>query len=90
MSNKRFLRSIPTKRAYSELNHGEFLRRIFDLQVPDVGAVEFQRLPPRCARDAGHLEVDGDEVSRSDMAAEVFESRLEVRFRHSLYGNGGV
>lgn len=69
MSNEGSLGRVPAKGANAELKHGELLRRVLDLEVADVGAVELQGVPPRRAGDSGHLEVDGHEVGGGDMAA---------------------
>lgn len=96
MRNEGVVGGIPTEGANAELNDGELGGGVTDLQVPHVGAVERQGLAPRSARHAGHLEVDGHEVRRPDMAPELRQRRFEVRGgnglrrkRHSTLRGGG-
>lgn len=87
MGDEGTLGPVPPKGADPELHHGELLRRILHLEVPDVGAVELKRVPPRGARDAGHLEIDGDKVRLSDPDPEVLQRWFEVGLRHLLHGH---
>lgn len=84
MSDEAELLRIPAEGTHAELDDGELLGRILDLQVPDVVAVELERLPPRGARDPGHLEVDRHEVRRRDMVPQGLERGLEVGPGHVL------
>ena len=89
MSNKRALGRIPSKRTDPNLNDGEFLGRIFHLQVPNIGPIKLERLPPRRARDAGHLEIDRHEIAFLDSGSEIGERGFEVGFGHFLHGYVG-
>ena len=62
---------VPAEGTNSELNDGELLSGVLDFEIKDVGAVRIERLPPRRARQAGHLQVDGYEVGSSDMALQL-------------------
>lgn len=62
---------VPSEGADAELNDGELLSRVLDLEVTHIRAVELERIAPRRAGHAGHLEVDGHEVRGSDMATQL-------------------
>lgn len=73
ISNERMLRGVPAEGTDTELDDGELINGIFDLEVANIGAVELEGLPPWSAGDSGHFEVNGDEVRGSDMVAELSE-----------------
>lgn len=80
---------IPAERADAELDDGELLGGVLDLEVVHIGAVELKGLAPRCAGNACHLQVDGHEVGGSHKASQLDQGRLEVRLRHMLEREGG-
>lgn len=71
MSNEGVLGRVPAKGTDTELNDGELLGGVFDLEVAHIGAVELEGIAPRRAGDACHFEVDGDEIGGSNMAAKL-------------------
>lgn len=75
---------VPSEGANAELNDGEFLGRIFDLQILDIRAVEFKALAPRRTGDPRHLQVDGDEVGFPHVAPQLRQRGLEIRLGHIL------
>ena len=75
---------FPSEGTDAELDDGELVRGVPDLQVPYIGPVELERLPPRGAGDAGHLEVDGHEVGGTDMVPELRQRGFEVGGGHRL------
>lgn len=86
VSDETELLRIPAEGTHAELDYGELLGRVLDLQVPDIVAVELERLPPRGARDSGHLEVDRHVIRRPDMFPQGLERGLEVGLGHVLEG----
>lgn len=73
ISNEQLLRGIPAEGADTELDDGELLCRILDLEVANIGAVKLEGLSPRGTGDSSHFKVNGDEVRGSDMVAELSE-----------------
>lgn len=71
VSDEGVVRGIPAEGTDAELDDGKPASGVPDLEVPDIGAVELEGLAPGGAGDAGHLEVDGHEVRRTDMAPEL-------------------
>lgn len=68
------------------MNDGEPGGGVSDLEVADVGAIELEGLAPGGAGDAGHLEVDGDEVRGADVAPEIHQRGFEVGGGYRLQG----
>lgn len=62
---------IPTEGADTELNDGELLSGVLNLEVPHIGAVELKAFTPRGARHSGHLKVDRHEVSLPNPRSQV-------------------
>lgn len=81
---------IPAEGADAELQDGELLGGVLDLEVAHVGAVELQGLAPGRAGDAAHLQVDGHEVRRPQVLLQLSQRRLEVRLRHVLQRKRGA
>lgn len=75
---------VPSEGANAELNDGEFLGGVFDLQIQDIGAVKLERLAPGRAGDPRHLQVYGDEVGFSHVPPQLSQRGLEIRLRHIL------
>lgn len=71
VSDEGELGRVPAKRTDAELNDGELLGGVLNLEVADVGAIELEGLAPGGAGDAAHLQVDGDEVRRRHVAPEL-------------------
>lgn len=90
MSNKGVGGRVPAEGADAELQDGELLGGVLDLQVAHVGAVELQGLAPGRAGHAAHLQVDGHEVRRPHVPPQLAKRRLEVRLRHVLQRKGGA
>lgn len=84
MGNKGVTMRVPSKGANAELNDGEFVGGILNLQILDIGSVESEGLSPGSAGHPRHLQVDCNEVGFPDVAAQLGQRRLEVRLSHIL------
>lgn len=80
---------VPSEGANAELNDGEFLGGVFDLQILDIGAVKLERLAPGRAGDPRHLQVYGDEVGFPHVAPQLSQRGLEIRLGHILQRHVG-
>lgn len=78
MTDEGLLEWVPAKGADTELNDGELLGGIFDFEVANVESIKLEGVAPRRAGDAGHFEVDGNEIGGLDVVAERAERRVEV------------
>ena len=78
MSNEGFSLRVPTEGGNAELNDGELFGGIFDLEVPNIGAVELEGFPPGGCGNAGHLQIDGYEIGGADVSSELGERGFEV------------
>lgn len=78
MGDEGLLEWVPAKGGYTELNDGELLGGIFYLEVANIESIKLEGVAPRRAGDAGHFEVDGNEISGLDVVAKRAERRVEV------------
>lgn len=69
MRDKGVVDWVPSEGANTELNDGELLSGVFDFEVTDVITVEIEGFAPGRAGDAGHFEVDCDEIGGADVMA---------------------
>lgn len=81
------LGGVPAEGADAELQGGEALRGVAELEVADVGAVELEGVPPRRARDAAHLQVEPHEVRVAHPRAQLLQRLRQVPPRHLLHGH---
>lgn len=82
--------SVPSEGANAELNDGEFLGGIFNLQVLDIGPVKVEGVSPRRTGDPRHLQVYWDEVGFPHMPPQLSQRGLEIRLHHILQRHLGT
>lgn len=89
MGNEGGLDGVPAEGADAELQHGEALGGVAELEVPDVGAVELEGVPPRGAGDAAHLQVDPHERGVAHPRPQLLQRLRQVPPRHLLHRHPG-
>lgn len=78
---------VPSEGADAELQGGEPLRRVAELEVPHVVAVELEGVPPGSTRDAAHLQVKPHERGLPHALPQLLQRLRQVPPRHLLHGH---
>ena len=85
MGDEGGLGGVPSEGANAELQGGEPLRGVAELEVPHVVAVELEGVPPGRARDAAHLQVEPHERGLPHAPPQLIQGLRQVPPRHLLH-----